>query len=58
MPLPNPDDYYIRRAEQSRQLAEAATSPEARMIHEEMVTLYNRLAGSEPSPGPRLRPAG
>lgn len=55
MPQPEPDDYYVRRAAQARQLADAASSVEARRVHEEMATIYDRLAGGAERPRPTLK---
>ena len=55
MPDPNLDEYYTRRAAQSRDLANAATSVEDRRVHEEMVAVYERLAGTESSVRPTLK---
>jgi hypothetical protein len=42
----NNNDYYLRRAEHSRQLAENAANPAIARIHLEMAERYEQLASA------------
>ncbi|MFV0625189.1 hypothetical protein ACBY01_14415 [Sphingomonas sp. ac-8] len=42
----NNHDYYLRRAQHSRQLADNAASPAIARIHQEMATRYEELAAA------------
>ncbi len=42
--IPTRHDYYRRRAREHRRLALAATAPEDRAMHDQLVTAYNGLA--------------
>ena len=55
MPLPDTSSFYARRAAQARQFAATASSVEARLVHEEMAVVYERLAGTEPARTERPR---
>lgn len=44
----SPSDYYARRAEQERAMAEAAKNPGAKQAHNTMARRYERIACGEP----------
>lgn len=44
---PNESDYYARRAETERLLAEKATDPAAARLHREMAKRYDAIVAGE-----------
>jgi hypothetical protein len=43
-------DYYVRRAEQERELAKRAADPSVRRVHVELASRYAEIASRPPNP--------